>query len=275
MEQGLTIEEVDALTGQVVGWPRTGTFRLADMVGIDVLASVARNFPQGVQQGSFSSVLEEIVRRGWVGDKAGQGFYKKTRGADGTEQRFVLDLKTFEYRPLVKAAMPSLEMAKNAATLKERLKLLLGTIPGRTRRRRFCGLCCRICGISPRIASARRRGTPRRSIAPCARDSTGRWVRLRCGMRRGCARPWRALRRWGLAVSRNAGGAAGCGSKRGIRRMAARASSRLRGKREPCRRRRVTRGWPISGTRMGWCDPMRALRWWIWATGSDASNCIR
>ena len=129
LEQGLTIEEVDALTGQAVGWPRTGTFRLADMVGIDVLASVARNFPRGVTQGSFSSVLEEIVRRGWVGDKAGQGFYKKARGADGSEQRFVLDLKTFEYRPLAKAAIPSLEMAKNAPTVKERLKLLLANDP--------------------------------------------------------------------------------------------------------------------------------------------------
>src|SRR3954471_15793024 len=92
-EQGLTIEEVDALTGQAVGWLRTGTFRLADMVGIDVLASVARNFPQGVTQGSFLSVLEELVEKGWVGDKSGQGFYKKSRAADGTDQRFVLDLK--------------------------------------------------------------------------------------------------------------------------------------------------------------------------------------
>jgi 3-hydroxyacyl-CoA dehydrogenase len=125
LEQGLSIEEVDALTGQAIGWPRTGTFRLADMVGIDVLAHVAANFPQGVIPGGFSSVLEEIVKRGWLGDKAGQGFYKKTRGADGAEQPFVLDLKTFEYRPLVKAAIPSLDMAKNAATLKDRLKLLL------------------------------------------------------------------------------------------------------------------------------------------------------
>ena len=137
LEQGLAIEEVDALTGQAIGWPRTGTFRLADMVGIDVLASVARNFPQGVAQGSFSSVLEEIVRRGWLGDKAGQGFYKKTRGADGTEQRMVLDVKTFEYRPLAKAAIPSLEMAKNAATLKERLKLLLGNDPGKDKAAAF------------------------------------------------------------------------------------------------------------------------------------------
>jgi 3-hydroxyacyl-CoA dehydrogenase len=129
LEQGLTIEEVDALTGQALGWPRTGTFRLADMVGIDVLASVARNFPQGVQPGGFSQILEEILKRGWLGDKTGQGFYKKTRAADGTEQRLVLDLKTFEYRPFAKPALPSLDMAKNAATLKDRLKLLLGNDP--------------------------------------------------------------------------------------------------------------------------------------------------
>ena len=137
LEQGLTIEEVDALTGQAVGWPRTGTFRLADMVGIDVLAHVARNFPQGVTPGNFSLVLEEILKRGWIGDKAGQGFYKKTRGADGKEERLVLDLATFEYRPLAKAAIPSLDMAKNAATVKERLKLLLANDPAKDKASAF------------------------------------------------------------------------------------------------------------------------------------------
>ena len=128
-EHGLTIEEVDALTGQAIGWPRTGTFRLADLVGIDILAHVAANFPQGVSGGSFSAVLEEFVKRGWIGDKAGQGFYKKSRGADGKEQRLALDLKSFEYRPVAKPALPSLEMAKNAATLPERLRLLLANDP--------------------------------------------------------------------------------------------------------------------------------------------------
>jgi 3-hydroxyacyl-CoA dehydrogenase len=137
LEQGLTIEEVDALTGQAIGWPRTGTFRLADMVGIDILAHVAANFPEGVPQGGFSPILEEIVRRGWLGDKAGQGFYKKTRGADGKEQRMVLDVASFEYRASTRPALPALEMAKNAATPAERLRLLLANDPAKDKAAAF------------------------------------------------------------------------------------------------------------------------------------------
>ena len=142
LEQGLTVEDVDALTGAAIGWPRTGTFRLADMVGIDVLAHVAANFPSGVTAGGFGAVLEEIVKRGWLGDKAGQGFYKKSRGADGKglqgkEVRQVLDLVSFEYRPAGKAALPALEMAKNAATVGERLRLLLANDPAKDKAAKF------------------------------------------------------------------------------------------------------------------------------------------
>ena len=137
LEQRLTIEEVDALTGQAIGWPRTGTFRLADMVGIDILAHVAANFPQGVTPGGFSAVLEEIVKRGWLGDKAGQGFYKKSRGADGKDLRLVLDLASFEYRPSAKPALPALEVAKNAATAPERLRLLLANDPAKDKAAKF------------------------------------------------------------------------------------------------------------------------------------------
>jgi len=137
LEQGLTIEEVDAMTGPAIGWPRTGTFRLADMVGIDILAHVAANFPQGVTPGGFSGVLDEIVKRGWLGDKAGQGFYKKARGSDGKDERLVLDLNTFEYRATTKPALPSLEMAKNAATVQERLKLLLANDPAKDKAAKF------------------------------------------------------------------------------------------------------------------------------------------
>ncbi|MGA7242521.1 MAG: 3-hydroxyacyl-CoA dehydrogenase family protein, partial [Terracidiphilus sp.] len=119
LEQGLSIEEVDALTGPALGFPRTGTFRLADMVGIDILAHVAANFPQGVTPGGFAPILQEIVKRGWLGDKSRQGFYKKSRRADGKDERMVLDLATFEYRPSAKPVLHSLEMAKNAATVQE------------------------------------------------------------------------------------------------------------------------------------------------------------
>jgi 3-hydroxyacyl-CoA dehydrogenase len=137
LEQGLTIEEVDALTGPVLGWPRTGTFRLADLVGIDILAHVAANFPQGVTPGGFAGILDELLKRGWLGDKTGQGFYKKSRGPDGKEIRNVLDLKSFEYRPSVKAALPAVEMAKNAAAVPERLRLLLANDPAKDKAAAF------------------------------------------------------------------------------------------------------------------------------------------
>ncbi len=137
LEQGLTVEELDALTGPAVGWPRTGTFRLADLVGIDILANVAANFPQGVTQGAFSQVLAEMMKRGWLGDKTGQGFYKKIKGPDGKDARLVLDLKSFEYRPSAKPALPALEMAKNAATLPERLRMLLANDPAKDKTAAF------------------------------------------------------------------------------------------------------------------------------------------
>ena len=137
IEQGLTVEDVDALTGSALGFPRTGTFRLADMVGIDILAHVAANFPAGVTRGKFGDALDELLKRGWIGDKAGQGFYKKQRGAEGKDERLALDLATFEYRPTAKPSLPSLEMAKNAATIQEKLKLLLANDPAKDKAAKF------------------------------------------------------------------------------------------------------------------------------------------
>jgi 3-hydroxyacyl-CoA dehydrogenase len=129
-EQDLTIEEVDALTGSAIGWPRTGTFRLADMVGIDVLASVARNFSGSRSEDAASVQLPEFIEKmlenRWLGDKAGQGFYKKVGKDDqGRDVRLALDWKTLEYQPAGRPKFPSLEMAKNAETLPERLRMLL------------------------------------------------------------------------------------------------------------------------------------------------------
>ena len=137
LEQGLTIEEADALTGPVIGWPKTGTFRLTDLVGVDIAAHVAENFPGGAEQGRFSHLLGEMIKRGWLGDKAGQGFYKKVRGMDGKEERMVLDPAPLEYRPSVKPALPTLEMAKNAGTVGERLKMLLAADPAKDKAARF------------------------------------------------------------------------------------------------------------------------------------------
>ena len=131
-EQGLTIEEVDALTGSAIGWPKTGTFRLADMVGIDVLGHVAANFAAQAQQigderadVTWPAFLQEVLNRKWLGDKTKQGLYKKEKSADGGETRLVLDWKTLEYQPTARPKFPALEMAKNAESTAARLRLLL------------------------------------------------------------------------------------------------------------------------------------------------------
>jgi 3-hydroxyacyl-CoA dehydrogenase len=132
-EQGLTIEEVDALTGSALGWPKTGTFRLGDMVGIDVLEHVARNFEAkaasigdertDVKLPSFIGVMLE---KKWLGDKAGQGFYKKAgRDAEGRDLRHVLDWQTLDYQPATRPKFPALEMAKNVESTPVRVAQLL------------------------------------------------------------------------------------------------------------------------------------------------------
>jgi 3-hydroxyacyl-CoA dehydrogenase len=128
-EEGLTVEEVDALTGTAIGLPRTGTFRLADMVGLDILSHVARNFAKAKQdaggQAALPPFLETMLERKWLGDKTGGGFYKKERGTDGKDARLVLDLKTLEYQPSSKPKLPALDMAKSVDSLPERLRMLL------------------------------------------------------------------------------------------------------------------------------------------------------
>ena len=140
-EQGLSIEEVDVLTGSVVGWPRTGTFRLADMVGIDVLASVARNFSAGATDEradvKLPQAIEQLVERKWLGDKTRQGFYKKDRGADGNEARLVLDLSTFEYKPSSRASFAGIDMAKTNDSLPGRIRSLLSGNPEKDRAAKF------------------------------------------------------------------------------------------------------------------------------------------
>jgi 3-hydroxyacyl-CoA dehydrogenase len=136
--EDLTIEEVDALTGTAIGWPRTGTFRLADLVGLDVLAHVAANFAQS--QGQARTVppfIQTMLERGWLGDKTKQGFYRKERDREGNEVRLALDWKTLEYRTPSRPKFPALEMAKNAERLPERLAQLLAGDVKRDKGARF------------------------------------------------------------------------------------------------------------------------------------------
>jgi 3-hydroxyacyl-CoA dehydrogenase len=133
MQQGLTVEEVDTLTGAALGWPKTGTFRLGDMVGVDVLAHVARNFEaKAAEIGDeradvkLPAFLDTMLEKKWLGDKAGQGFYKKAgRDAEGRDLRQVLDWKTLEYRPAERPKFPALEMAKNVDSTPARVAQLL------------------------------------------------------------------------------------------------------------------------------------------------------
>jgi 3-hydroxyacyl-CoA dehydrogenase len=123
--EDLSIEEVDALTGHAIGWPRTGTFRLADLVGLDVLAHVASNFA-GSHPSELPPFFRTMLERRWLGDKTKQGFYQKHRDHEGKEIRLVLDWKTLEYHPAIRPKLHSLEMAKTSERLQDRLAVLLG-----------------------------------------------------------------------------------------------------------------------------------------------------
>ena len=141
-QQGLTVEEVDALTGKPLGWPKTGTFRLADMVGLDVLGSVVRNFAANAKDErgdvGLPEFLEQMLERGWFGDKTGQGFYKKQKGGGGDE-RLVLDLATLEYRAAQKPKLPALDATKPIEALPERIRVLLAGNPEKDKAAAFYG----------------------------------------------------------------------------------------------------------------------------------------
>lgn len=130
-ELGLTIEEADSLTGAILERPKTGTFKLGDLVGLDTAYNVTKglqaNLPNDemVKELKDSKVLNFLIEHRFLGDKTKKGFYYKEKDASGNVNRFALDLETLEYRPMQKAKFPVLEMAKQAADLKTRLGMLL------------------------------------------------------------------------------------------------------------------------------------------------------
>src|SRR5580704_14721554 len=136
-EMDLSIEDVDALTGQALGWPRSATFRTIDLVGLDILGHVVSNMTRVVTGDSAAQLDErsdlklpdfykQMLERKWLGDKTKGGFYKKAKSTGQEDERLALDWKTLEYHPRKKPKFPALDMAKNVEQTGARLKMLLG-----------------------------------------------------------------------------------------------------------------------------------------------------
>lgn len=127
----LSIDEIDALTGPIIGRPKSATFRTGDVVGLDTLVKVAKgvvdNCPNDEAKDQFNIPvwLEKMIANNWLGDKTGQGFFKKTKGAGGEKEILTLNLDTMEYGPKVKPKFATLEAAKPVDDLNTRLKMLV------------------------------------------------------------------------------------------------------------------------------------------------------
>jgi 3-hydroxyacyl-CoA dehydrogenase len=126
---GMTVEEVDKLTGPVIGHPKSATFRTNDVVGLDTMVHVANglaaNAPNDEAKELFAipEFVTGMVKNNWLGSKTGQGFYKKDK-VNGANVFYALDLKTLEYKPSQKVKFASLETTKAVDSLKDRLKIL-------------------------------------------------------------------------------------------------------------------------------------------------------
>ncbi len=130
-EMDLTIEDVDALTGQAVGWPKSATFRTIDLVGLDILGHVVGNMTANVHDERsdlrLPDFFTQMLQRKWLGDKTKGGFYKKVKSGAGKEdERMAVDWKTLEYHPRQKPKFAALDMAKNVEDTGARLRMLLG-----------------------------------------------------------------------------------------------------------------------------------------------------
>lgn len=129
-EMGLSVNEVDKLTGPVIGRPKSATFRTMDVVGLDTAVKVATGLYEGLpkdesrDQFKLPKIVQELYDRKWWGDKTKQGYYKKVV-EDGKKQILELNLKTFEYQPTEKLKLDVLDATKNEENLKKRLKTVI------------------------------------------------------------------------------------------------------------------------------------------------------
>lgn len=131
IEGGYAVEEVDALTGPLIGRPKSATFRTSDIVGLDVSLFVAENLYRAVPNDEKREALvppdflRDMVKRGWLGNKTGQGFYKRQKGKGGDAEYWVLDYKTMEYVPPRKVDFPSVAAAKSIEDTADRVRTLV------------------------------------------------------------------------------------------------------------------------------------------------------
>lgn len=158
-EMGLTVEEVDKLTGPILGRPKSATFRTCDVVGLDTLVHVANglkaNCPNDEEKALFElpDYISKMVENNWLGSKSGQGFYKKVKTASGSTEIHALDLNTLEYKASEKVKFTTLEMAKPIDDLKQRTKMLFMGMDkaGEFYRKLFGGLFAYVSNRLPEI----------------------------------------------------------------------------------------------------------------------------
>jgi 3-hydroxyacyl-CoA dehydrogenase len=159
-EMNLTVEEVDKLTGPVLGRPKSATFRTCDVVGLDTLVHVANglkaNCPNDEEKAKFDlpPFIDHMVKNNWLGSKTNQGFYKKVKKEDGSSEILVLDLNTLEYRSANKVKFATLEMTKPVEDLNARTKMLFAgqDKAGEFYRKIFGGLFAYVSNRIPEIS---------------------------------------------------------------------------------------------------------------------------
>ncbi|MCB1214300.1 MAG: enoyl-CoA hydratase/isomerase family protein [Deltaproteobacteria bacterium] len=132
MQEGYTIEEADKILGPALGKPKSAMFRTGDLAGLDTLAHVVKNTyencPKDESRETFvmPDVISQMIEKGWTGNKAGQGFYKKEKDSTGKKQILAIDLKTGEYRPKQDVKFDSLKKVKGIEDVNTRVKTLVG-----------------------------------------------------------------------------------------------------------------------------------------------------
>ena len=160
-DMDLTIEEVDKLSGPVIGRPKSATFRTVDVVGLDTLVHVANgiyeNCPNDESHKLFKlpSFINTMIENKWLGSKTKQGFYKKTVDANGKKEILSLDLNTLEYRAKKRAKFATLEMTKNIDNVIDRFKVLVAgkDKAGEFYRKSFAALFTYVSNRIPEISN--------------------------------------------------------------------------------------------------------------------------